>query len=169
MNVKKEGEKFVITDFSEFEAYKIAAKLEKDGTGFYTYLADKTKDGEAKKLYEFLSEEERKHLQFFQDHLDKLKQEKEDTTDYADNNLINLMDTGVFPSYRMLSIMSEDAYDEKEALQFALDVEVKSVNYYRACLEHITSGDTQKALMDIIEEETRHKELLENAQKTLSK
>ena len=58
MNVKKEGEKFVITDFSEFEAYKIAIKLEKDGAGFYTYLAEKTKDREVKGLYTFLSEEE---------------------------------------------------------------------------------------------------------------
>jgi rubrerythrin len=54
-------------DKSDMEAYKFARDFEKNGENFYRQALTKTTDPEAKKLFAFLIEEEKRHFQMIDD------------------------------------------------------------------------------------------------------
>jgi rubrerythrin len=92
--IQDREDKLVIVDFDEFEAYRIACKIEKDGLWFYEKLASRTKNTEVGQTLKFLLGEEIKHLQFFEDSLSRLRRDKEDTAE--DNDLLTSMDFDIF-------------------------------------------------------------------------
>ena len=56
------------------DIYEAALNMERDGFTFYSGAAGKARDEQAKKLYEFLASEERRHFELIQDTRDFLKQ-----------------------------------------------------------------------------------------------
>ena len=164
MKLEEINGKYVITDFDEAEAYNIACKLEKDGTGFYVYLAGKVEGQEAKKLFEFLIDQERKHFEVFKAQLDRLQQQEDMSKEPAEN-VLAMMDLGVIPPYHVLGKISEGIDDMSKAFSLAITMEDKSIKFYEACLQHVSSKQVKQDLVGIINEEKKHKELLESAQK----
>jgi len=65
MRVEEKGGKLIVSDFNEFDAYRIASNIEEDGIQFYQMVVAAAMKPEAKKILEFLREEEEKHLDFF--------------------------------------------------------------------------------------------------------
>jgi len=95
----KEG-KLVVVDFDEFEAYRIAVKVEYDGIRFYDVFALSVDDPELKRVVGVLLAEERKHLAFFEGCIDRLRREKDDLSE--DDSLLNSMDFGIFEPYQSM-------------------------------------------------------------------
>ena len=158
MRIEERGDKLVIVDFDEFEAYRIACKIEKDGIKFYRKLSGSMKPGEARELVEFLVEEERKHLRFFEDCLSAAREKGEDTSE--DNDLIASFDFGVFMPYRDMAELEDVLTDTPKALRLGVAIEDKSIKFYDSCREGVSAVQTREELGSIINEEKRHKDLL---------
>jgi rubrerythrin len=157
----------VIVDFNEFDAFRIACKIEKDGILFYTQLASSIKIPEPKEILEFLLEEEKKHLKIFEEHLGRLRQVKEDVGE--DNDLLTSMDFGVFQPYQGLKDLGDIMTNIPKALRLGLMIEDKSIKFYVACSFEVSMKETKEELLNIIAEEKRHKSLLERIIGTLPK
>ncbi len=164
MKVEKKEDKYIITDFDEFQAYKIASKVERDGMNFYTYLSINSDKQEIKEIFQFLADQERRHLRLFKGFLDGLQSDDQYVAqDSGLLNTFNLMDTGIF---KPLHVLEKEAkgMDAAHCIQLALEAEIGSINFYLACLENVPAK-TEKELLNIIEEEKKHKSMLEDALK----
>lgn len=160
MKIQERGDKFVIVDFNELEAYKIATKIEKDGIRFYENLCEGIKDEDVKDKMKLLLQEERKHLNLFEDRLYDVRQRVEDS--FEEDDLLSYMEYGIFQPYQSIENMGEKIDDVKKALRLGIIVEEKSIKFYQVCNDNVFSSETKKELQGIIEEEKRHKTLFEN-------
>lgn len=159
MNIECIGGECRITDFSELEAYKIAIKIEKDGMAFYASLAKQEKNPESKHILDFMVEEERRHLSFFENALEDLRSRL--TEEYEDDDLLSYTDYGIFEPYKEIQSLPEVINDVKKALKLGINIERNALRFYEECSRLISSQETKKALADISEEEMKHLETLE--------
>ena len=158
MKIQDREDKLVIVDFDEFEAYRIACKIEKDGLRFYEKLGSRTENTEVGRAMKFLLEEERKHLRFFEDALSRIRRDKEDAAE--DNDLLTSMDFGIFQPYQSIAELENMVGDIPKALRLGIAIEDKSIKFYQACSQNVSVDDVKSELTLIIEEEKRHKDLL---------
>jgi rubrerythrin len=158
MRIEEKEGKLVIVDFSEIEAYKIAAKIEKDGLAFYRHLNDLLSP-HVKTAMKFLIDEEQKHLQFFENCISGLRSVSEDLSE--DNDLLESMDYGIFIDDNALADVAKGARSPKKALALGVVMEERSIAFYRECKSRIASVKTQQTLESIIQEEERHRQILQ--------
>ena len=160
MKISEKNGKLVVTGFDAGEAYRIAERLEQDGILFYGKLAEQVKAPEVKETLEFLAAAETEHLNFFQDCLVRLREAGRD--DSEDDDMAQSLDAGIFTSYQDAANLAGILTDIKKALKLGILVEDKSIKFYRLCRENISESRVMAALQNIIEEEQRHKQLLES-------
>ncbi|HTY45489.1 MAG TPA: ferritin family protein [Patescibacteria group bacterium] len=165
MKIEEKGSKLVVVDFDEFEAYRIACKIEKDGIRFYRKLSESVNNAEAKNILEFLMEEEKKHLRFFEDCVASLRESAEDETE--DDDLIPSADFGVFQPYQGIVELEKAMSDTRKGLRLGIIIEEKSIQFYGACQQELSAADAKMQIGRIIEEENRHKDLLERMARNL--
>jgi rubrerythrin len=167
MRIEEKEDKLVIVDFNELEAYKIASKIEEDGIRFYERLTEGVRDENIKGRLRFLLEEERKHLIFFKESLYRMQERTEDA--FEEDNLLSYIDYAIFQPYQSIDDMADKIDDVKKALRLGVIVEEKSIKFYQACKDNISSAQTESELQNIINEENRHKALLESILNELKK
>jgi len=160
MKIEEKDSKLVITDFSEIEAYKIAYKIEKDGLSFYKEIISKIDDPKIKEAFDFLIGQEGDHLKFFQDSLFELRKRQEDENE--DDDLLEAMDFGIFQPYKSMQELEKILTQPKEALKLGVVIEEKSIKFYQSCREKVSSPSAKEHLGSIIEEEKKHKSLIES-------
>ena len=66
MRIEELDGKLEVVDFNEFQAYRIACTIEKDGVQFYEKLLSKIERPELKETFEYLIREEKEHVKFFE-------------------------------------------------------------------------------------------------------
>lgn len=142
MRIEEKEGNLVITDFNELEAYKIACKIEADGIDFY----------KSKEVFNFLLAEEQKHLKLFNELLFKLKEGREDS--FEGDDLLSTIDYGIFMPVKKIN-------SPREALQLGIIIEDRSIKFYEFCKDRVSSNTAKKEISNIISEEHKHKELLE--------
>ena len=71
------------------------------------------------------------------------------------------MDYGIFEPYQSIRDLGDKLDEVKKALKLGVIVEEKSIKFYQACRDNVSSPETKKELQGIIEEEERHKALFE--------
>lgn len=169
MKIEARDDKLVIVDFNEFDAYRIACKIEKDGISFYTQLSASVENTQTKEILEFLLAEEKKHLKIFEAQLDRLRQSKEDIGE--DDDLLTSMDLGVLQPYQDLNDLGKIVADatKAKALRLGIAIEDQSIRFYNACSLNVSLNETKGELANIIAQEKRHKTLLERILGTLPK
>lgn len=159
MKIKEHEGKLVITDFDEIEAYEIASTIEKEGIRFYVKLKNQQKDAGIRQMLEFMVQDERKHLKFFESALDNLKAKLE--RDDEDNDLVTSFDFGIFQPYASMENLKDIISDNKKILKLGLASEKRAIDFYSECKNKVNSETTKKELEKIISEENRHKSLFE--------
>ena len=159
--VEEESGNLVITDFDEMEAYRIACKIEEDGIEFYKRLADKIIIDKTKQIIAFLLSQEEKHLKFFLECLSRLREKKEDLSEEID--LLSSMDYGIFQPYQSIAELDNILNQPRRALKLGIVIENNSIKFYAACKNNISSQEAKKRVALIILEETKHREILEDA------
>jgi rubrerythrin len=159
MKIEEKDGSFIITDFNESEAYKIASKIEEDGISFYSQVLAQTQNPQVKEKVQYLLEEEKKHLKFFQKRLYEISESKCDAND--EDNLLSYMEYEVFKPFREAKDLPESIKDAKTALNIGIIAENSSINFYLALKEQVSSFETKEELAQIIEEEKRHREIFE--------
>lgn len=165
MKIQEKGGKFVIVDFNELEAYKIAIKIEKDGIDFYKKIFVNMQSKEIKEKLEFLLNEEREHLKFFEECLFNAGQHIEDG--FQEDDLLNYMDYGIFKPLKDLKKMAKKIDDIKKALRLGIAVEEKSIRFYEFCRDKVSLSGTKDELKNIIAQEKQHRFLFKNILKSI--
>lgn len=162
MRIEEKNGNLVVTDFNDLEAFKIARAVEKDGIEFYAKLVTRVPEGEPKNVLAFLIGEEKKHLRLFEGLMFKLSEGKQDP--FEEDDLLGSMDFGIFRPYKDINELENILESPKKALRLGLIIEDKSIRFYELCKMRVSGADTKKVLDEIIQEEWKHKQLLENIQ-----
>lgn len=159
MKIEEKKGKLLITDFDEFEAYRIAVAIEKDGIQFYEKLRESSLGPKVKGALEFLKKEEARHLSIFEQLLQEMRDRGADSSE--DNDILSGMHFGIFEPYRNIQDLHSALKSTEQAIKLGLIIEKKSIAFYQACKDKVSSGKVVDELARIIKQEERHKALLE--------
>lgn len=159
MKIEDRNNQLIVTDFDEVEAYVIACKIEEDGIHFYRKLREAEKSAKIIEAIDFLIKEEVRHLKLFNARLFELREASD--KDYDENDLLTSIDYGIFKVCDNAKGLEEVLTNEKRALSLGIIIENKSVEYYMILFKNISKPQAKKEISAIIEEEKKHKELLE--------
>ncbi len=150
--------------FSFDEIVEFAVKIEENGEAAYRKFAEKFKEKEDFKLYEFfknLADQEIEHKKIFMNMLKKneglnLENTNTEYYDYFKSYVYDM----VFPKEKLENAVNNIS-DLNKALQFAIRMELDSIMFYMDMKNLF--GDKIKSDIDkIIEEERRHYLSLKN-------
>lgn len=144
---------------SPHEVLEIALRVENEGADFYRDLAESTNNENRGPVFRFLSSQERSHAETFRSLLKRFEEEAVELVNWDDAGayMEDLTKEAVF-SDRLHDAMNSSDYDE--AIALAIEVEKKSIAFYRSFVNNVKT-ETADALEKIIAEEEKHIELLE--------
>ena len=143
--------------FSGSELLEIAVGIERNGAAFYQALADKTHNKDARAIYDYLSGEERKHLNTFQTLLNSIGQYKPPES-YAGEYMMylkSLVDNTVFTNTTEAQQKAEKTSSEIEALDTGIQAEKDSILFYSE-IQNLVKESDRHIVYNIINEEKGH-------------
>ena len=156
--------------FSGSELLGIATGIERNGAAFYQALADNTSDNNLKATYNYLTDQEKKHLELFQGMLSSVGEYKPPEA-YAGEYMLylkSLIDNRVFTDPTEAKQKAEKISDVGEALDLGIQAEKDSILFYSEMQNLVKDADRQ-VLTDVIDEEKRHVRRLYEIKQTLQK
>jgi len=156
--------------FSASELLEIAIGIERNGAAFYQALADKTQDNDIKATYNYLADQENKHLELFQGMLGSIGQYKPPEA-YAEEYMLylkSLIDNRVFADPAEAQQKAEKISDAMEAIDMGLQAEKDSILFY-AEMQNLVRESDRRVVHNVIEEEKRHVRRLYEIKATLKK
>lgn len=140
-------QKYSINELVEF-----AVQIEKDGNAFYKEQVLKSKNPEAKKIFEYLADQENQHMQKYQNLLEQIDQTVNVGSTYSDdyyNYLQAIVQNVVFNKEE------PQVADDIEVVDYAIGKEKDSILFYREMLAFV-SEKYAGIIQSIIEEEQYH-------------
>ena len=151
-----------IKHFSGFEVIRAAKEVEKNGHRFYSTMSERASDPALKDLFSWLAQDEVEHLR----RLNQLESKYQDGsfTDFEEEFLPYLnrfSDDKIFPDAKRLEavLMNEDA--DIQALDMAIEAEVKFAEYFAKASSLALSVDGREAFSWLAGEENRHAKILQ--------
>ena len=154
--------------FKAAEILKTAIRIEENGIIFYRGMLNRFKAKELQGIFSFLADEDERHLKIFEEMLSKTEQyERADSyPGEYEAYLHAFADEHVFSKEKTGQLMAEKVKDIKEAIQFGIEVELDSINYYQEIKRFVP--DYQKVVIEkIVEEERNHFLKLSGIKKSL--
>lgn len=155
--------------FEASDIMEIAVRIEENGANFYRYAVQVAGNEAAKALFEHLAEEEVAHRKLFTEMLAGMEPtapvEGYDGEyaaylhDYVDNRLV-FTEEGLAGELARIQ-------DEVYALNFAIQRELDSIQYYRE-IRDLLPADRRESVDRIIQEEKRHVVKLSEMKKRLA-
>lgn len=143
--------------FNASEIIQFAIRIEENGEDFYRQMARKIKAENKKEVFNYLADEEIRHRQIFQDMISKV-QEYQPPETYPEEYFLYLRayaDEHVFSKEKTGQLIASQIKTAKEAVKFAIDIEIDSILYYLEAKNFVPQG--QREIIDkVIEEERRH-------------
>ncbi len=156
--------------FSIREVIEMAIATERSGQAFYQSASKLARENNLKELFQYLADQEEKHLKTFQDFYNTLK-EKAEVTPYnwkeAKLYLEALVDSKFFSSPEKVINLAKEAKDELEVIYAAIDFEKDTLLFFYQILEMIKS-QKQELVKKIIEQEKKHIQRLSTMKSKLS-
>jgi rubrerythrin len=137
-------------------AIEIAIKMEKDAIDFYTKAAEKTKHPIGKKMFQSVTEDEKRHLQM----LSQIFREVDIRMDEV-SPMRNIKT--IFESMRDSMLERVEATkDELEAFRIAMQMEKEGIEFYKNFQTEAVK-QKEKALFErLIKEEEQHYDIFSN-------
>jgi rubrerythrin len=140
-------------------AIKTAIQMEKDGYSFYIKAAAQTSSEMGRDIFESLAKDEQLHLEVFQ----KMFQDKVEKSEW--DNLVNsskkYADIDIFPKdLKQIEGANPDT-NELDALEFAMNSEMKAIDYYSEIKEKTKEENIRQIINEIIEQEKNHYSILQ--------
>ncbi len=149
-----------IHQFSDREALRIAAQIERKGERFYRMAQGVAKEGPAYNLMEMLRQQEEAHAQRFEAMLERLcAQDEEDEEGYdmeANAFLSAIASEVVFPGGVLASLMNRQLETVRDVLMHAIGSEKDSILFYMEMLMETKDASFASVFREIINEEKRH-------------
>ncbi len=133
--------------------FDVAIEMEIEGASFYQKLADQAGHVGLSRIFTLLKEDEIRHKAYFEG---LKKNTKVDIiASFAQSDEVkHLIES--FKNENFSQLM-----DQKEAYENALDIELKSIEFYTEQKSQVLDEEKQKILEIIINEERRHYDLLD--------
>ncbi|TYB92451.1 MAG: ferritin family protein [Kosmotoga sp.] len=143
--------------FSGHEILEIAVNIEVEGEKFYRTISKDIKDSSAKNTFDYLANQEEKHIETFKSLLKRFDEESRELVnwDEATEYLKAMSSHKVFPDADALIEKFRDS-TTKEIIEYALDREKDSIIFYYEIIEMIDDRDIKDAVRKIISEEKSH-------------
>ncbi|HXY61683.1 MAG TPA: ferritin family protein [Nitrospirota bacterium] len=140
----------------------VAMKMESDAIAFYTEAARKTKYPAGKKMFQTITEDERRHLEMISQFVKGM-----DIT-HKDVSPMKNVKT-VFESLKdeMMKKVEVTA-DEMEAFKIAMQMEKEGMAFYEKTLAQAKTDKEKALLRKLIQEEKQHYEIFANTQHYLA-
>jgi rubrerythrin len=156
-------------EISDQEILELSQKIEKQGEAIYNILAKKISDPKIKAFFQKLAKEEAQHEKQFAKLLgDKSDrpygwERKKDVRDLIQRQL----QTDIFPDIEKITQNLSDYDAIQKAIDFALDVERTSAEFYSLLCEYCTNFEAKTLLAMLENAEMEHLKAIENLKSQL--
>lgn len=144
------------------DALELAMKMEKDAVAFYSEAARKTKHPAGKKMFQTITEDEKRHLDMVSQLIKGLNITHQDVSPLKNVKT-------VFESMKgeMMKKVAATA-DELEAFKIAMRMEKEGLEFYKKMLTGSKKDKERTLLERLIHEEQQHYDLFANTYQFLS-
>lgn len=151
-----------IKHFSGFEVIRAAKEVEKNGHRFYSTMSERALDPVLKELFTWLAQDEVEHLR----RLTQLESKYQDGSfaDYEEEflpYLTRFSDDKIFPDAERLEAVLQTENADIQALDMAIEAEVKFAEYFEKASSLALSDDGREAFAWLAGEEHRHAKILQ--------
>ncbi len=137
-------------------ALEVAMKMEKDSIQFYTEAAEKTRYPAGKKMFQTITEDEKRHLGMISQIINGLNITAKDVSP------VKRVKT-VFESMKNeMMTKVEASNDELEAFKIAMRMEQEGEAFYKKSLAAAKTGKEKALFERLIEEERQHYQIFSN-------
>jgi rubrerythrin len=152
--MKKEG---------KMDALELAMKMEKDAIKFYSEAAQKTKYAAGKKMFDTITEDEKRHLEMISQLIKGLNVTHKDVSPMKNVKT-------VFESMKNEMMKKVEASaDELEAFKVAMKMEQEGMEFYKKTLVGAKKEKERALLERLIQEEQQHYAIFANTYEFLAK
>ncbi|MBN1755874.1 ferritin family protein [bacterium] len=154
--------------FRVSEVIETAVKIEKNGEEFYTMLREIADEDEVQEVFDFLANEEKKHIQIFEKMLEPLKkvEPQESYPGEYEGYLNSLAETHVFTRQDAGKIAAMEIQEPVEGIELALKFEEDSIRFFEGLGKFVPAAD--KAVVEaLVKEEQKHIEILNKMKKKI--
>ncbi len=144
------------------DALELALKMERDAIAFYTEAARKTKYPAGKKMFQTITEDEKRHLEMVSQIIKGLNLTHKDMSPMKNVKTI-------FEAMKGEMMKKVEAtVDDLEAFKIAMRMEKEGLEFYRKTLAG-SKKDKERALLErLIQEEQQHYDIFANTYQFLS-
>ncbi|MFQ6092344.1 MAG: ferritin family protein [bacterium] len=154
--------------FSAREIVEAAIEKERKRRGFYSTVSELSQGDDTRGLFQFLAEEEMRHIETFSKIRDRLPEEShspwytEEMQAYMDGVIDGRLYAGIDTTEFV-----QRAIDDKEVFRLAIGFEKDSILYFREFRPYVSESD-QKVVAELIEQEKGHIRKLAELKKRLA-
>ncbi len=144
--------------FNAYEAFEMAAQIERNGLDFYTRAAGKVSDKSAKSLLQGLAEMERQHEKYFAALKEDYRLLPESELPDLDSQYVQYIDSLVKGKVFNESAATKfrEGCSVEEIIEMALSFERSTVVYFATIKESVPRKLGKDRIDEIIKEEVRH-------------
>jgi rubrerythrin len=144
------------------DALEMAMKMETDAIAFYTEAAQKTKFPVGKKMFQAITQDEKRHLEMISQLIKGLAVTHKDVSPMKNVKT-------VFESLKAELMQKVEATDDElEAFKIAMQMEKEGKEFYLKTLSHTKTDKEKKLLEGLIAEEEQHYAIFANTYQFLS-
>lgn len=144
-----------VYDFNALQAYKIGRHLEEEGINFYNnILKGQIKDPDVNDAIRILIKEEKEHFEILQNKIEAIATQEEDG--FEEEDLEDFLDTNVVSHFRNLKKKKDIFHNRREAIEFGIMMENRSIMFYKALLKHTDDLSGKEAINELISQESIH-------------
>jgi rubrerythrin len=144
------------------DALEVAMKMETDAIAFYTEAAGKTKYPAGKKMFQTITEDEKRHLQMIGQIVKGMNITHQDVSPMK--NVKTVFET--LKDEMMGRVAATN--DELEAFKIAMQMEKEGVEFYRKTLAGAKKDKEKALLQQLIQEEEQHYAIFFNTHEFLA-
>jgi len=144
------------------DALEMAMKMETDAISFYTEAARKTKSAAGKKMFQTITEDEKRHLEMIAHIVKGLN------ITHKDVSPMKNVKTAFESMKNEMMKKVEATADELEAFKIAMDMEKEGIEFYKKTLAGAKKEKERSLLERLIKEEQQHYDLFANTHQFLA-
>ena len=154
--------------FAANEVVEMGIQIEKNGRDFYNTLLKQSRSDKAKKIFEFLAQEEEKHIIVFQKLLDSIhKYEPAESYPGEYFSYLNtLASEYIFTQKDKGSGIARKTKSDEEAVKLGIKFEKDSILFYQA-MKDVVHKSGHNPIDELIRQEKSHLQKLSELKSTL--
>ena len=146
------------------EALATAIEMEKEGQSFYKKTVEKASDKMTRDVFEFLSNEELKHIEMIKQFYEaEIAGEKTDFDKTVGEGTTLESKKAIQNLFKGLDSKAPVDKPDLEAYRFGRDFEKKGEKFYREAIDKSTDSQVKKLFEFLVEEEKRHFQMIDDS------